>query len=161
MQDVLRSADVQFLVDVRSFPRSRFQPEFGQERLKSLVQLPLRYVFMGDQLGGRPNDLDCYTDGHVDYTKLATQARFLSGIARILNAHRQGLNICLMCSEAQPSQCHRSKLIGEVLAREGVSMEHLLPSGETATQRAVMQKLLEQPDLFGTVAATRSRKAYR
>lgn len=156
----LQSAEVQFLIDVRSVPYSKFQPDFTRDRLQQLARRSVRYVFMGDLLGGRPNDLDCYTDGHVDYVKTQAKDFFRRGIARILSAHGQGLNICLLCSEAQPSQCHRTKLIGVALAHHGITLTHILPSGETRSQDAVMRQITGgQADLFGS--ALRSRKAYR
>jgi uncharacterized protein (DUF488 family) len=158
--DRLRSASVQFLIDVRSVPYSKYQPDFTRERLQSLARGSVRYVFMGDLLGGRPDDLECYTDGHVDYVKTQAKDFFKHGIERLLNAHAQGLNVCLLCSEAQPSQCHRTKLIGVALGAHGVKLAHLLPNGALRSQEAVMQEITGgQEDLFGR--ALRSRKAYR
>ncbi len=68
---LLRHYSIQFLVDIRSQPYSRFKPEFSKEQLeKQLKQCGIRYVFMGDTLGGRPNDRTCYVDGKVDYARL-------------------------------------------------------------------------------------------
>jgi uncharacterized protein (DUF488 family) len=156
----LKSANVQFLIDVRSVPYSKFQPDFTRMRLEHLARGTAKYVFMGDLLGGRPDDVDCYTEGHVDYVKTQAKDFFKRGIARLLNAYTQGLNVCLLCSEAQPSQCHRTKLIGVALASHGVKIAHLLPTGVSRSQEAVMREITGgQEDLFGR--ALRSRKAYR
>ena len=51
----LRDKGVRFVVDVRSQPYSRYQPEFSRDALeKGLAGAGLRYIFMGNQLGGRP-----------------------------------------------------------------------------------------------------------
>src|SRR2546421_12049624 len=123
----LSRVDVSYVVDVRSMPYSRYQPEFSRESLdKLLAEKRVRYVFMGDLLGGRPKDEDCYTEGKVDYTKTRSKDFFLRGIARLKSAYVQGLSLCLLCSEAQPSQCHRAKLVSAALADEGVEVLHLL-----------------------------------
>src|SRR5688500_17675406 len=103
---VLRNESVQYLVDVRTSPRSRFKPEFSAERLDaSLKAAGIRYVFMGDSLGGRPPDPACYQDGHVVYDIVQKQPFFTAGIERLLNAIRQDLKVCLLCSEGRPTDC--------------------------------------------------------
>ena len=52
--DVLRQHNLDYLIDVRSAPYSRFKPEFSKDALeRALRQQGIRYVFMGDTLGGR------------------------------------------------------------------------------------------------------------
>ncbi|HXG09285.1 MAG TPA: DUF488 family protein [Gemmataceae bacterium] len=78
---------VQYLIDVRSRPRSRFRPECCQEPLdRALRTAGIRYVFMGDTLGGRPSDPSCYTDGRVDYAKCREKPFFQEGLARLRSA---------------------------------------------------------------------------
>ncbi len=92
-----------YLIDVRSSPYSRFNPEFSQEALeKHLKQYRIRYVFMGDTLGGRPNDSTCYVDGKVDYAQVREKPFFQQGIERIRTAWEKQLRVALMCSEASP-----------------------------------------------------------
>ena len=74
----LKKFDVAFLIDVRSKPYSRYKPDFSKHALEQhLQQAGIRYVFMGDTLGGMPDNLDCYTEGKVDYpipTRFPTSA---------------------------------------------------------------------------------------
>jgi len=157
----LKLSKISYVIDVRSSPFSRFQPEFSQEPLaQSLKYNDIKYVFMGELLGGRPNDNSCYTDGHVDYKKTRTKDFFLRGIDRLKTAHSKGLHVCMMCSEGQPSQCHRSKLIGEVLAEHGIDVTHILPNGSTKSQSEVIAELTDgQSNMFGNQFI--SRKSYR
>lgn len=157
----LRLARVGYVIDVRSSPYSRFQPDFSREPLTaSLNSNDMKYVFMGDLLGGRPKDDDCYTDGHVDYTKTRSKDFFIRGIDRLKTAYGKGLNICMLCSEGHPSQCHRSKLIGEVLVDHGIGVTHILPNGSTKSQSEVISELTDgQSDMFGD--QFKSRKSYR
>ncbi len=158
---LLVEARISFLLDVRSKPYSRFRPEFGRERLERRLKWNgIRYVFMGDTLGGLPDDQACYTDGHVDYKKCEVHPVYLRGIQRLRSAFEQGLRVALMCSEGKPWECHRAKLIGTTLDGLGLEVRHFLPDGSTLGQRAVINKLTGgQRELFG--AALRSRRAYR
>jgi uncharacterized protein (DUF488 family) len=157
----LTRAEVSYVVDIRSAPYSRYQPDFSREPLEQFLRRnDVRYVFMGDLLGGRPKDDDCYTDGKVDYTKTRTKEFFGRGIARLKSAYEQGHSICLLCSEGQPSQCHRAKLVGTALADEGIEVVHLLPNGSRRSQADVIAELTNgQAALFAQPFV--SRKSYR
>lgn len=159
--DHLKRAEVQFVVDVRSSPYSRYQSEFSKEPLERLLaRNGMKYVFMGEQLGGRPADDDCYTDGKVDYGKCRQKSFFMAGIARLLSACEQGLRVCLICSEGRPKDCHRSKLLGVALEEQGVDVQHLMPGGGVSSQAEVIGALTGgQTALFAT--DFRSRKTYR
>jgi uncharacterized protein (DUF488 family) len=124
---LLKAHRVEYVVDVRSSPRSGYKPEFSREPLSAAFrQSGLTYVFMGDELGGRPNDPSCYDErGHVDYLACRRRVRFADGITRLLHASRNGYRVALMCSEGKPETCHRSKLIAEVLTESGVGVLHL------------------------------------
>lgn len=157
----LKSVGVTYVIDVRSSPYSRYQPDFSREQLeRSLNDSRIKYVFMGDLLGGRPKDADCYTDGKVDYSKTKTKDFFRHGLDRLKKAHAQGLRICLICSEAQPSQCHRAKLISAALVDEGVEVTHILPDGSRRSQADVIAELTKgQHSLFDEHFV--SRNTYR
>ena len=61
--EVLQRYKIAYLVDVRSAPYSRYKPEFSKVELASELQRHgIRYLFMGDTLGGRPNDENCYDE---------------------------------------------------------------------------------------------------
>jgi uncharacterized protein (DUF488 family) len=157
----LQRHDVQYVVDVRSSPYSRFQPHFSQDPLSALLtRHGLRYVFMGAELGGRPDDPDCYIDGRVDYDTVRTKAFFRRGIDRLHSAQAQRFRVCLLCSEGKPWQCHRAKLIGVTLLDDGIDVLHILPTGETCPQDEAIRELTGgQESLFGDSFV--SRKAYK
>jgi uncharacterized protein (DUF488 family) len=157
----LAANGIEFLIDVRSAPYSKFKPEFSKELLQHLVERTgIRYVFMGDTLGGQPKAPGCHTDGKVDYDKVRAQPFFAAGIERLRNAFGQQRRVALMCSEGRPEQCHRSKLIGEVLEAGGIPVRHIDEDGRLLTQREVIDRLTQgQMDLFGQGSFT-SRKRY-
>ncbi len=162
---LLRGGNVEYVVDVRTYPVSRYRPEFTKGPLADrLAAEDLRYVFMGDVLGGRPDDPSCYDDdGHVDYARCRERPWFDEGISRIETASRSGLRLALLCSEARPDECHRTKLVGEELSARGVEVVHIDERGSLIRQDEVMDRLSDgQLSLLGAQAsAQRSRKAYR
>ncbi|HVR35278.1 MAG TPA: DUF488 domain-containing protein [Methylomirabilota bacterium] len=158
---VLRQHRIEYVLDVRSAPYSKFKPEFSKEVFEAALKAHgIRYVFMGDTLGGQPRGLECYTDGKVDYDKVRTRPFFREGIGRLRKAHEQGLRAALMCSEGKPEQCHRSKMIGEALAVAGIPFLHIDEDNRLLTQLQVMDRLTGgQLDFFGGPVLT-SRKRY-
>jgi uncharacterized protein (DUF488 family) len=159
---VLKVHQVAWLLDVRTAPYSRFKPEYSQDALRTALEAQgIRYVYMGDQLGGRPADPDCYVDDKVDYARVRTRPFFQAGIARVQNAFALRHRVVLMCSEGRPEECHRSKLIGEALVELGVPVEHIDEEDRLVTHEAVIARLTDgQLSLFGQEEFT-SRRRYR
>jgi uncharacterized protein (DUF488 family) len=144
---VLKANGIEYLIDVRTAPYSNFKQEFSKDLLQHhLEHAGIRYVFMGDTLGGQPKDLACHTGGKVDYDKVRAQPFFQAGLERLKRAFDLQRRLVLMCSEGRPEQCHRSKLIDE--------------DGQLFTQLQVIDRLTQgQMDLFGQASFT-SRKRY-
>jgi len=158
---LLKQENVEFLVDLRSKPVSRFNSAFSKEVLAdSIGKAGIRYVFMGDSLGGRPPDPTCYEDGHVVYDLVRPKEFYRAGIKRLLDAASKGYRVCLLCSESKPEECHRSKLVGVSLVSSGIEVVHVGARGERMTQAEVLARLeSDQPTLFAE--SLRSRKAYK
>lgn len=132
--NLLGKFDIDVVVDVRSVPMSRIAPQFNQVSLKkSLASVGVDYIFMGPELGGRPDDDEMYdAKGFVLYNRVAESDLFLEGIQRL----RQGLathRVAIMCSESSPVGCHRHLLIGRVLASEGVEVVNILNDGSSVS----------------------------
>jgi len=161
----LTGAGTEYLVDVRSAPYSRFKPECSRESLAGRLEGEgIRYVFMGDTLGGRPDDPGCYdADGRVDYERCRLRPAFQDGLASLEAGWEGGHRIVLMCSEGKPHECHRTKLVAEELVRRGVPVTHIDERGVERTHEAVMESITNgQGTLFGAAAAaSRSRKKHR
>lgn len=139
--DRLRRHNVRYVIDVRSQPRSR-QPEFNADMLGLLLsKVGIRYVFMGDALGGKPDDPSCYVDGKVDYARCEQRPAFRDGLARLRVAVTGGHRVALMCSELDPERCHRSKLIGEALAKDGLDLTHIDRGGALVSHRSVIARI--------------------
>lgn len=140
---MLKKYSIEYVIDVRSKPYSRFNPDFSRGTLdRLLTEIGIRYVYMGDSLGGFPDDPSCYTsEGRVDYDKLKLQDTYKRGLERLASAWQQGLNVAIMCSELKPQHCHRSKLIGESLAEADIPVLHIDETGETKNQEQVIDEV--------------------
>ncbi len=138
----LKDQGIKFVVDVRSQPYSKYQPDFSRNTLaQHLAKANLHYIFMGEQLGGRPQDPTCYTEnGNVDYGECRQRNFFQEGISRLLTACERGFSLALLCSEGNPANCHRSALIGNELYDRGVQVFHLMPDGSQKFQSEIMQQ---------------------
>src|ERR1700753_1180012 len=83
--EILKSYGIEYLIDVRSQPFSKFSPQYNQPELKSFLERNgITYVFMGESIGGRPADPSCYdSDGKVNYEKVKAMDFFKKGIERL------------------------------------------------------------------------------
>lgn len=136
----LKRYGIAFLLDVRSAPYSRYKPAFSKKPLAdALKQAGIRYVFMGDSLGGRPTDERCLTNGEVDYVKVREMDFYVAGTGRVQEAFRQQRKVVLMCSEGKPENCHRAHLIGETLVALDIPVMHIDENGELKTHTQVME----------------------
>jgi len=159
---VLKAHGIAYLIDVRSAPYSRFKPEFSKNALEVyLREQGIRYIYLGDKLGGQPDDPTCYADGKVIYDEVRQRSFFQEGLTRLVAAFRRRLRVVLMCSEGKPEQCHRSKLIGQALVEQGIPVTHIDENGELVSQADIINELTDgQLSLFGDPDFT-SRKRYR
>ena len=113
---LLQQHGIETVVDVRSQPYSRFSPHFRQSRLREmLLEIDIGYVFLGDALGGRPKEPELYDEaGDVLYDRIARTERFADGLGRLMAAAATQ-QVAAMCSEENPTRCHRRLLITRAL----------------------------------------------
>ncbi|GJQ22131.1 MAG: hypothetical protein HBSIN02_24860 [Bacteroidia bacterium] len=163
--DLLSSYQIEFLIDIRSKPYSQYKIEFSRNALeKTLEHRRIRYVFMGDLLGGQPEDPECYTNGKVDYSKCQAKDFHKQGLSRIKKAWEGKHRVALMCSEGKPQECHRSKMVGDSLARLHIPVMHIDEVGQLKSQQEVIDLIQgkePQLNLFESVKLAFSRKRYR
>lgn len=138
---LLREHGVEVLVDARSQPFSRFSPQFSRKALeRTVTEASIRYLFMGDLLGGRPEARECYgADGKVDYDLVEAQEFYQRGIERLLDGIAR-FRVCVMCAEEDPSRCHRRLLITRTLVRRGVDVRHVRSTGPLETEAEIEKR---------------------
>lgn len=163
--DLLRTAGVDAVADVRSAPYSRIRPQFNRESLEGrLKQHGLAYVFLGGELGGRSEDPAMYQRGRIQYERVSQSGTFRDGIERVLEGS-ETYAIALLCAEGEPIECHRMLLVGRALVERGARVVHILRDGtleehEATLRRLVLKlKLPEHGDLFRS-AEDVARDAY-
>lgn len=141
--------------DVRSMPYSRQNPQYNRETLSAALQEKgIAYIFLGEVLGGRSADRDCYEKGRMEYRKLAQKQSFQAGLRHALEAAQQ-YRLCLLCAEKEPLECHRTILVSRRLAERGADVQHLLADGGIESHISTLERLLRelqlpQEDLFRT-----------
>ena len=145
--DLLRRHGVTAVADVRSQPYSRMNPQFNRETLRAaLKHVGIAYVFMGEELGARSGDPDCYHEGKVQYDRLGRTPSFSKAIARLTDGsatHR----IALLCAEKDPLTCHRTILIARHVAAAGLTVQHILADGKLEPHDAANSRLLREVGL--------------
>ena len=142
--EMLLEHRVNCVVDVRSLPASRFNPQYNKKALaRSLEDHGISYLHMPDEFGARLTDrrlLD--QDGKVDFAKVRRSKKFVEGIDAISKRIWDGDNVVLMCSEADPLTCHRFAMISPALKH--FKILHILKDKTTVSQAELEKKLMQQ-----------------
>lgn len=140
---MLERNGIEAIADVRSSPYSRFAPHFNMDSLKeSLWRANIAYVFLGNELGARSDDECCYENDVVSYSRLAKTDLFRSGIARLISGSIK-YRIAAMCSEKEPTECHRTILVARALSEQGIDVAHILADGSIEPHEITMLRLLD------------------
>jgi uncharacterized protein (DUF488 family) len=139
---LLRESDIARLVDVRTIPRSRFNPQFNTDTLpESLALVDISYEH-APALGGRRGKDRTVASGtnafwthesFHNYADYALSAPFRAGLEHLIEEGR-GQRCAIMCSEAVWWRCHRRIITDYLLAREE-SVIHIMTSGRTEPAR--------------------------
>lgn len=128
--ELLEMYGVTLVVDVRSVPRSRHNPQFNKEKLPNVLKLAgVKYVHMPD-IGGlrrpKPDSINIAWQnkgfrGYADYMQTKEFTEHLLNLLALIRENR----VAVMCAEALPWRCHRS-LIADALVVRNVTVEHVL-----------------------------------
>lgn len=139
---MLKHYKIDILVDVRTQPYSKFNPDFTRSSLSNIVaRAGLDYVFMGDSLGGRPDDGHCFVAGKLNADRCEERDWYMRGIAGLKALAREQL-VAIMCSEKDPAHCHRSYVVGATVAKDDdFAVAHIDKAGELKTQAALAAEL--------------------
>ncbi len=117
LAELLTAAGVDVLVDVRSHPQSRFHPQANKEALRTaLAYHGIMYLWRGQNLGGK-----------------GTNTLFPETVAEVAAMTAKG-TVALMCSEKDPTDCHRRTMLAPAFQAEGFTVVHLLHDGTRTTE---------------------------
>jgi uncharacterized protein (DUF488 family) len=128
--DMLRGHNVELLVDVRTMPRSRYNPQFNRETLPgSLAAAGIDYLHLPGLGGLRHPRKDSVNTGwrnlsfrgYADYMQTPEFEQHLAELLR----EAEGRRVAAMCAEAVPWRCHRSLIADGALVR-GIPVLHIM-----------------------------------
>lgn len=140
---LLQQHGVACLVDVRSQPYSRYNPQFNRETLiRSLHTAQISYLHMGDTLGGRPEQVDLYDEGSTrpNYSRQRQTDLYQQGLHQLAELAKQR-TVAMMCSEGNPHECHRQWLITPDLLDLEIIVLHIHPNGKLETAEKTLEQL--------------------
>jgi uncharacterized protein (DUF488 family) len=135
---LLQRYAIEILIDTRSHPFSRHAPQFNVRALETILSKDgIGYLFLGGELGGRPQGAEFYdAKGRVDYALVGCSQPFLDGISR-LEGEIRTRTAALLCSEEDPARCHRRLLVGRALEERGIALLHIRGDGSVETEHEV------------------------
>ena len=172
-RNLLLKYGIDCIVDVRSIPASKYSPQFNKETLQGFLRsYDMDYQFFGYEFGARRND--SFNElGFVDFELTVQTALFQEGVQKLIPLLEKK-NIALMCSEADPLECHRFSLVGRYYHEEGLDVNHILKDATISSHEALEQEMIRDylhsrrpllpniDELFGTYTAEDQRRdAYR
>lgn len=128
--EILKTHGVETVVDIRTVPRSRHNPQFDQAALPDLLKnAGLGYAYIKELGGLRKTNADSPNGGWRNqsfrgYADHMQTAEFLDGLHQLMElAKRQ--QVAIMCAEAVPWRCHRS-LVGDALLLRDYAVEDIM-----------------------------------
>lgn len=138
---VLKEHGISWVADVRSAPYSRRLPQFNRRPFAAALNAAgIRYLFLGDKIGGKPPEGtadDSWSQGKLKpilVSRLSGTPRWAEGMAALASAvktlDREGSVGCILCSEGDASNCHRSLIAFELeQTTPGLVVHHIKPGG--------------------------------
>lgn len=122
------------LVDIRTIPHSRYNPQFGQDELKESLEKGGIHYFYLEKLGGlRPpvkhsiNDA-WHNESFRNYADYMQTDEFREGLESLIDIADEGVT-AIMCAEAVPWRCHRS-LVSDALLVRGIEADEIITDKE-------------------------------
>ncbi len=142
---IIKQYKINCIMDVRRVPYGSneyteiFNREFLDMKLKAEE---ISYIYCGKELGGGINEKEVIDEvGDVEFDKIIITPLFQRGISKIERKIKNGQKIALLCSERNPLNCHRSILIGYVLSKIGIFVEHIIDVNNTKSQSRIEEEL--------------------
>lgn len=123
---ILQSYGIRKLVDIRTIPKSRRNPQYGEENLeRSLAEAGIGYIQMKELGGLRPAVKNSENKGwnnqsFRNYADYMQTDEFRKGVEDLYEKSKETATV-MMCAEAVPWRCHR-RLVGDALLIRGVEV---------------------------------------
>jgi len=133
--DLLTSHAIMQLVDIRTIPKSRYNPQYGQDELEnSLNKNGIEYIYLKKLGGLRPAAKNSINDAwrnksFRNYADYMQSDEFKQGLDELIKISQKA-TIAIMCAEAVPWRCHRS-LVSDALLVHNISVIEIIGAGNT------------------------------
>ena len=136
---MLQAHGIEKVVDVRTIPKSRHNPQFNEMELGEVLRNhAIAYTLLAGLGGLRRTSASSINTawknasfrGYADYMQTPEFAKALDELIQLAKQDR----IAVMCAEAVPWRCHRS-LVADALLARGVVVEHVVGKGKTRPHR--------------------------
>lgn len=164
--ELLEAHQIQCVVDVRSIPKSGYNPHFNKDNLRATLQTNHKmYLSFAKEFGAHRHEEEVLNENRkVIYAKVHQSPDFLAGVERLRKGLQKGYKIALMCAEAEPLPCHRFSMISSFLHQNQFEVWHILKDKMLLSHQEAEQKLVEKyakklpkPDLFQTEISTEAK----
>ena len=150
-EGLLRKFGIQLVVDVRSYPKSRYSPRYDSDILGRRLEgdLGIGYQQAGAALGGHVQEGKGENRRRLTYEETMRRPEFARYMKAIRECAREGTRVALMCSESDPSDCHRFAMLGYALAHPAdgrvkpVDVQHITCGGYLLSQEYLETRLVK------------------
>lgn len=169
---LMKRHGIHVLVDIRSYPSSKFCPHFNQSNLeRHEAEKDVEYHHF-PEFGGHQYRLVKGEDGKDEKVRLSYEEsmktpEFKEGMKALRDCVKDGYRVALMCSENDPMDCHRMVMMGRALAHpevygskaKPVDVQHITRQGYCLSQQHFERKLMETYGLLENPDEARQRQA--
>ena len=113
--------------------------------LLSLKLKKINYLHFPKEFGARQTDLAFLDlEGKVDYSRIRETSEFQEGVRRVLEGLEKNFKIVLMCSEANPFDCHRFVMIAYQFVHDNIPVKHIMKDGLLLDNKDLEKELLKK-----------------
>ena len=137
--NVLKSYGIEIVVDIRTVPKSKHNPQFEGSKLEqTLEQNSISYIHLRELGGLRQPKKDSNNmewrntsfRGYADHMETEEFENGLDMLKKIAEFH----TVAIMCAEAVPWRCHRS-LVADALQLQNIEVEHIMTEKHSGKHR--------------------------
>jgi uncharacterized protein (DUF488 family) len=122
---LIQANNITHIIDIRSIPYSRLAPWSNKSRLPELLRpFGIRYTYLGHKLGGKKKS----TNEILRQQGVTPKEIYDDAIQMLLQLSLRD-NLTLLCSEGDPTHCHRQHTIAQTLLDSGTKVIHILKDG--------------------------------
>jgi uncharacterized protein (DUF488 family) len=150
--DLLASHAITQLVDIRTIPKSRHNPQYGQDELqKSLKESGIDYMYLTELGGLRPAVKHSINDAwrnksFRNYADYMQSDEFTKGLDELIKLS-QKKTTAIMCAEAVPWRCHRS-LVSDALLMRDIGVDEIIGSNNTRSHTMTSFAVVDGKHIF-------------